>query len=236
MKKILIAGISLFTLIACNKSEQEDILHLTGNIEGLSQGKLYIQKIQDTAFVVLDSIEIKGESKFESFITLEEPEMLFLFLDRGQSKSIDNSLSFFAEKGKMNINSKLKEFYNAAVITGSKNQELLEEFNSFKSKFNDENLILTEKRIKNQINKNTTSADSINEAFDKLKIRKYRYTANFAVTHADYEIAPYLAVSEIADINIAYLDTIQKHLSPKVKNSKYGKMLDEHIKSRKEIK
>ena len=232
MKKILIVGISLITLIACNKNEEGIDLHLTGNIEGLSLGKIYIQKIQDNSFIVLDSIEIKGDSNFESFIELEEPEMLFLTLDRGQSNSIDNSLQFFAEKGKMNITSKLKTFYTAAKITGSKNQELFEEFNSFNSKFNDENLILTEKRIKNQMTKNVSNADSINTAFDKLKIRKYRYTANFASTHGEYEIAPYLAVSEIADINIAYLDTIQKHLTPNVAKSKYGKMLDEHIKTR----
>ncbi|WP_430399203.1 DUF4369 domain-containing protein [Flavobacterium sp.] len=233
MKKILIVGISLITLIACNKNEEGNDLHLTGNIEGLSQGKIYIQKIQDNSFIVLDSIEIKGDSNFEVIIPLEEPEMLFLTLDRGQSNSIDNSLQFFAEKGKMNITSKLKTFYTAAKITGSKNQELFEEFNSFNSKFNDENLVLTEKRIKNQMTKNVSNADSINTAFDKLKIRKYRYTANFASTHGEYEIAPYLAVSEIADINIAYLDTIQKHLTPNVAKSKYGKMLDEHIKTRK---
>ena len=233
MKKILIVGISLITLIACNKNEEGIDLHLTGNIEGLSLGKIYIQKIQDNSFIVLDSIEIKGDSNFEVTIPLEEPEMLFLTLDRGQSNSIDNSLQFFAEKGKMNITSKLKTFYTAAKITGSKNQELFEEFNSFNSKFNDENLILIEKRIKNQMTKNVSNADSINTAFDKLKIRKYRYTANFASTHGEYEIAPYLAVSEIADINIAYLDTIQKHLTPNVAKSKYGKMLDEHIKTRK---
>jgi hypothetical protein len=233
MKKILIVGISLITLIACNKNEEGSNLHLTGNIEGLSQGKIYIQKIQDNAFIVLDSIEIKGDSNFEVTIPLEEPEMLFLILDRGQTNSIDNTLPFFAEKGKMNITSKLKTFYTAAKIKGSKNQQLFEEFNSFKSKFNDENLVLTEKRIKNQMTKNVSNADSINTAFDKLKIRKYRYTANFASTHGEYEIAPYLAISEIADINIPYLDTIQKHLTPNVAKSKYGKMLDEHIKARK---
>ena len=233
MKKILIAGISLITLIACNKNESGSNLHLTGNIEGFSLGKLYIQKIQDNAFVVLDSIEIKGDSKFEFTIPLEEPEMLYLTLDRGQSNSTDNGLQFFAEKGKMNITSKLKAFYNEAKITGSKNQELFEEFNSFNSKFNDENLAITERRIKNQTTKSIASADSINTAFDRLKIRKYRYTANFASTHGEYEIAPYLAISEIADINIAYLDTIKKHLSPTVAKSKYGKMLDEHIKTRK---
>ena len=65
--------------------------------------------------------------------------------------------------------------------------------------------------------------------------RKYRYTAHFAITHADKEIAPYLALSEISNINIPYLDTIQKSMTPDVAKSKYGKMLSEYVKERKEI-
>ena len=101
MKKILLVALTMITFISCQKKENVDgaNLHIIGNIEGLGQGKLYIQKIQDSTLVVLDSIQIKGESNFESHIQLESPEMLFLFLDRGQTNSIDNSLPFFAEPG-----------------------------------------------------------------------------------------------------------------------------------------
>lgn len=233
MKKIIIIGLCLFSIVACKNNDSASNLHLTGNIKGLSQGKLYIQKIQDTAIVVLDSIEFKGDSNFESYIELTEPEMLYLSLNRGQTNTIDNNLPFFAEPGEINIETDLKSFFSGAKITGSKNQELLDQFNSFNDKFNDENLALTVKRIKNQSIKSIQTADSIEKAFERLKIRKYRYTANFAVTNGKHEIAPYLAISEIADINIAYLDTIQKHLEPKIAKSKYGKMLEEHIKIRK---
>lgn len=234
MKKLLLLGVGILTLIACeDKETPEGNLHLTGNIKGLSQGKLYIQKINDSTLVVLDSIVIKGNSNFETTVPLKEPEMLFLSLDRGQTNSIDNNLSFFAEPGDMTIQTTLKEFYAKAKVTGSKNNDLLVEYNGIKSKFNNENLTLLEKRIKNATVNNQETEDSIQEAYNKLLIRKYRYTANFATTHGDKEVAPYLALSEISDINMTYLDTVAKHMSREVAASKYGKLLRKHIYDRK---
>lgn len=235
MKKIALAVFTLFTLFACEKKETIEgaNVHITGNIEGLGQGKLYIQKIQDSTLVVLDSIQIKGESNFESHLKLDSPEMLYLFLDRGQTNSIDNSLPFFAEPGTISIETTLKHFFADAKIKGSKNHDLWIEFNKINKRFNDENLNLIEKRLKNDLKPNQKTADSIEAAYQKLLIRKYRYTANYAVTHGEYEIAPYLALSEIADITLPYLDTIQKSMKPKIVQSKYGKMLTQYIKERK---
>lgn len=235
MKKIIFASLAMITFISCEKKESVDgaNVHITGNIEGLSQGKLYIQKIQDSTLVVLDSIQIKGDSHFESHLQLDSPEMLYLFLDRGQTNSIDNSLPFFAEPGTISIETTLKHFFADAKIKGSKNHDLWVEFNKINSRFKEENLNLIEKRLKNDLKPNPKSADSIEAAYKKILIRKYRYTANYAVTHGEYEIAPYLALSEIADITIPYLDTIQKSMKPKVAQSKYGKMLTKYIKERK---
>lgn len=234
MKKLLLLGVGILILIACNDKETPDgNLYLTGNIKGLSQGTLYLQKIQDSTLIILDSIVIKGDSKFETMIPLKESELLFLFLDRGQTSSIDDNLPFFAEPGVMHIETKLKEFYSGAKITGSKNQDLLSEYNGIKSKFNDESLDLLQKRIDNTTNFSQKTEDSIQEVYDRLLIRKYRYTANFATTHADKEVAPYIALTDIADINLTYLDTIAKHMTREVAASKYGKLLRKHIYYRK---
>lgn len=236
MKKIFLAVITVITLIACNKEGADNAnVHITGDIKGLSQGKLYLQKIQDSALVMLDSIEISGDSKFESHIKLDSPEMLYLFLDRGQTNSIDNSLPFFAEPGNIKIETTLKHFFADAKISGSKNHDLWKKFDSINSKFRDQNLALMAKRLKNEIKPNATTTDSIEKAYKSLLTRKYRYTAHFATTNGNKEIAPYLALSEIADINTTYLDTIQKSLTPEVAKSKYGKMLNEHIKERKTL-
>ena len=234
MKKFCILSFALLSLVSCSKKENESgNLHITGNIEGLSQGKLYIQQLKDTTLVVVDSIIFKGDSHFEKSIPLTEPEVLFLFLDRGQTNSIDNSLGFFAEPGEMTINTKLKEFYSSAKFTGSKNQELWEEFNTINKRFTEDNLSIMEKRLQNELNFNAERQDSIAKAYEKLLKRKYLYTANFASTHGEYEVAPYIALSEIANINITFLDTIASKMSPKVSESKYGKMLKEHIKDLK---
>lgn len=229
-KKIIVLSLVLVSIFACSKKESTGNLHLTGNVEGLGQGKLYISKIQDSTLVVMDSISIKGNSNFESFLDLEGPEVLYLFLDRGQTQSIDNSLPFFAEPGEMTINTKLKEFFNSAKITGSKNHDLWVEFSEINRRFTEENLDIIEKRLKNEISFNAERKDSIDKAYDKLLKRKYLYVANFAMTHADKEIAPYLALTEIADINVSFLDSIASKMTPTVSESKYGKILKEHIK------
>jgi len=120
MKKIFLAIIAVITLIACDKKEGDANanVYITGDVKGLSQGKLYLQKIQDSALVMLDSIIVNGDSKFESHIKLDSPEMLYLFLDRGQTNSIDNSLPFFAEPGNIKIETTLKHFFADAKISG----------------------------------------------------------------------------------------------------------------------
>lgn len=234
IKNIIALAFILVSLLSCNKNDTSDKnLHLTGNIEGLSQGKLYIQQVKDSSLVILDSIMIKGDSKFESFINIESPEMLYLFLDRGQTNSIDNSLPFFAEPGKINIETTLKSFFADAKITGSKNQELYDEYKGMMVKFNEKNMGLVEKELENFKTKNKNSMDSISSEAEKLNRKKYLYIANFATVHADKEIAPFLALSEIADINIRYLDTIKSKMNTEVAKSKYGKMLKSYIEERK---
>ncbi len=57
-------------------------------------------------------------------------------------------------------------------------------------------------------------------------------TVNFAMNHQEYELAPYLMLSEIYNSNTKYLDTVYKSLTPKIKDSKYGKALESLIQSR----
>ena len=61
-------------------------------------------------------------------------------------------------------------------------------------------------------------------------------TVNFAMNHKEYELAPYLMLSEIYNSNTKYLDTVYKALTPKIKDSKYGKSLESFIKSNKTAK
>lgn len=234
MKRTILALMALVLLTACNKNDNGDAnLHITGIVKGLKQGKLYIQRIADTTLVTLDTIVINGNSSFESHLKLDSPEMLYLFLDRGQTNSVDNSLPFFAEPGNMKIETSNDEFFYKAKITGSKNQKLYEDFQKIKSRFTNENLDLVAKNLEATKNSNVKQLDSVATKSEYLMKRRYLYTANFALNHAKNEIGPYIALSEIADVNIKYLDTIQKSMSPEVAKSLYGKMLTKYVAERK---
>jgi hypothetical protein len=236
MKKIILAFVSLVLLASCNKNESKTNLHITGNIKGLKKGTLYIQRIVDTSLVAIDTITIDGSSIFESDIDLKSPEMLYLFLDRGTSNSLDNNILFFAEPGNITIDTKLESYIADAKITGSKNQELFEEYKKINSRFIDEKLTLIEQKFNAIKNKNSKDADSLTAKQESNIKRKYLYATNFAINNKDHEIAPYIALSEIYDINIKYLDTIQKSMSPKVAQSLYGKKLTEYVASIKNQK
>ena len=159
--------------------------------------------------------------------------MLYLFLDRGVSNSVDNNISFFAEKGKMDIETSLDFFTADVKITGSKNQALYDEYKKVVSRFVDQDLDLIEKRINALKNNKIEEATRIEEEQKGILKRKYLYTTNFAVNHGDYEVAPYVALAEIYDINLKYMDTIQKSMTPKVAKSLYGKKLNVFIAARK---
>nr|WP_294937748.1 DUF4369 domain-containing protein [uncultured Flavobacterium sp.] len=233
MKKLLIAALALSALVACDKKESNAGLHLTGKVEGLKQGKLYIQHIVDTSLVTLDSIIIAGNSNFESDLPITEPEMLYLMLDRGVSSSIDNMLPFFAEPGNMTIETSLKEFYAKAKVTGSKNNDLYAQFKKIKERYSDEqNKTLSMTLLAKKENL-TGKLDSLNKRAEKLTTRSYLDAVNFAVNNGKHEVAPYIALTEIYDVNIKYLDTIQKAMSPEVAKSKYGKQLATFISERK---
>lgn len=229
MKKISIALVAASLLFACSEKKSENNLHLTGTIKGLKKGTLYVQREKDNKLVAIDTIKIEGNSSFETDIELKSPEMLYLFLDRGVTNSMDNNLYFFAEPGNVNIETNLENYLADAKVTGSKNQDLYYDFKKIDRRFQEENLTLIEKKFNAQKNNNAKEVDRIiNLQESKIK-RKYLHAANFAINNKEYEVAPYIALSEIYDINLKYLDTIQKSMSPKVAKSLYGKKLTDYI-------
>ena len=233
MKKTILAFAAIVFIASCNKKEQKGDLHITGNVKGLKEGTLYIQKIVDTALIAIDTIKIDGNSHFESDIDLKSPEMLYLFLDRGVSNSLDNNIMFFAEPGTINIETNLDAFLSAAKITGSKNHDLYEEYKKTTSRYKDENLTLIEQKFKAIKRNDPKAIDSLTKLQDLNLKRKYLFAINFAINNKDHEIAPYIALAEVYDINIKYLDTIQKTMTPKVAQSLYGKKLTNYINTLK---
>ena len=209
-------------------------LHISGNVKGLKKGTLYIQKVVDTTLVAIDTIQINGDSHFTSNLTIDSPEMYYLFLDRGVSNSLDNNLPFFAEPGNITVETSLDYFLADAKVSGSKNHEKYDEYKQVMARYNDIKLTLLEEKFKAYKNKNTKALDSIQVLENDNTKREYLYTTNFALNHKDFEVAPFVTLSNIANVNLKYMDTIQKSMTPKVAKSLFGKKLIQLYKERRQ--
>jgi hypothetical protein len=228
--------LSFLFFINCQQSkdnENKNLMIVKGKIEGLRKGKFFLQKIEDTLLISLDSIQISGTPLFEFKTNIETAEIFYLYLDKEDGDSLNDRILFFGGKGLIEINTLLKTFESSAEITGSKNQELLQEYISFNRKFNDQNLDLMQKFYQAQIQKNNAQADSLQYKIDNLLKRRYLYTINFAANNTDENIAPYLALTRVFDANLALLDSIAVKMTPEVRESKYGKELVSFLEKRK---
>ena len=233
MKKLSQLLAILFSIAACSKKESN--LLVKGNVEGLKKGTLYLQKIEDTLLINVDSVTINGDANFvmEDFIT--SPQIMYLFLDNLDNADYDERIEFFAEEGEVTINTTLKNFTVDAVVSGSANQTKLMEYRQMISRFNDKNLELIQNNFEAQRDNNEELLIKTNEEYNRLLTRRYLYTVNFAVNNKDLEIAPYLALAEVFDANIKYLDTIYNSMTPHVQKSKYGKDLKVFLKERRKL-
>ncbi len=219
----------VLTILIMSCSQTLKNTSVSGTIKGLQKGTLYLQKVVDSGFVTLDSLVMNSTTDFELGCDLEEAEMLFLSLSKDLNAK---RISFFADKGLTKINTTLKRFKYDAQIEGGIQQELLETYNKNIKRFKDQKLELIEQQLNAQKDKKTELADELLNKIDNLTKRSYLYTINFALNNKDSEVAPFVAVSEIYDANIKYLDTINKVLPPKIANSKYGIILEAYIKTR----
>ena len=224
MKKISLIILALF-IICCN-SDQNNMI-VSGNVDGLRKGTIYLQKEIDSTIVSLDSLKIRGNSNFKLNTIIDEPDIFYLYLDKEDGDSLNDIITFFGNKGEININTMLSTFDSSYEISGSKNSELLREYFSIIRKYNLQNLDLLEIFYNAQINDNQKRIDSVNERLENLIKRKYLYSLNFSINNSQNEISPYIAVSQIPDANKDLLRKVYDTLPENIKVSKYGKVLME---------
>lgn len=229
MKKLFLLFVGVVAMVSCNSDKKSGNTQITGEIKGLKQGTLYIQQLKDSTLITLDSIVLKGTSTFETGFDLEEPEVLYLGLNRGTSQSMDNLILFFAEPGNLKINSSLDNFSGGAVIEGSKNQDLYAKYLKTKVVYTNKQTDLVRSIILAQKNQQITKADSLENVLNRSARMSYLNAVNFALKNGKNEVAPYVTLIDVAPTNSKYLDTIYNNLSPEVAKSKYGVILKNYL-------
>ncbi len=168
---------------------------------------------------------MNGTDEFLLTDKIESPEMYYLTLGKS-----DKKIPFFGEKDTISIASGLEKFGYRNKITGSVNQDLLDKYYEYIKKFNDQDLMLIKAEFEAKRSANQDSILLITKQKNNLLKRKYLYSINYAMNNADHEVAPFIALTDLNYAQTKWLDSIYNSLTPKIKESKYGKQLDVFIK------
>jgi hypothetical protein len=222
--KIILFLVIISLSFSCQNTYNKNFT-VKGNIKGLTKGTVYLEKIKDTVFIPIDSFVVVDNGDFILGDDLESPEIYYLRI-----KEVPNEkILVFGENGIVKLHTKLEKFSLSAKVSGSENHDLLQEYKEMSQRFNDSQLDIFKANFEAEKRKDSIALDSLEKNYKSLQRRKYLYTTNFAVKHADKEVAPYIALTELYNANISLLDTVNKSLTEKIKKSKYGKQLDRFI-------
>ena len=231
-----ICTLFFFSLLISCGSPSKKAMYVTGTIDGLRKGTLYLQKVEDSALVSIDSFKIEKDKPYSLGDDIDSAEIYYLYLDKEDGDSLNDRIQFFGEKGEITINTLLKTFDSSAQISGSENQVLLEEYQSMLKRFNDKSLDL----VKAYLEEDSLSLEEREANFSKesksLLRRRYLFALNYANNHADKEVSAYIGAYEVNDANPKFLDSLYSKMSENVKSSTYGVELFTYLTSLKEVK
>lgn len=222
LQNLLYLFITAILLTSCG-SENDANFTLKGKIKDLKKGVVYLQKDGKSSIIDLDSMVIKGQEEFILEANIKEPVLLYLKLQKNDGQ--EHYIPFFADKGVTEINSTLKGFTGDAKINGSKQQVLLEEYLKLSEGFQNRKLDLLKENFDAVKANDSIKSEALYQQSERLLKLKYASTINFALRNNDSEVSPYIAIYEIPDSNVKYLDSIYNNLTDRVKQSYYGKKL-----------
>ncbi|MAD97216.1 MAG: thiol:disulfide interchange protein [Flavobacteriaceae bacterium] len=220
--QLFVAGILLYS---CS-SGPDNNMFVSGEITGLKKGKLYLQKMQDTVLVSVDSVALLGNSKFELSDYVSSPVLYYLTFD---GNTTDKRILFFGEEGNISIQDNVEKFGLNPEIKGSANQEKLDKFNEVNQQFNSQRLDLIKEELEAKQKEDQKALEGVQKKYQSLQRRRVLYVTNYALSNSDSEVAPYLGMTEMYNANIKLLDTVYNSLSERVKASDYGKRFKNYI-------
>lgn len=215
---------------ACKKDEKPNVMYVKGSVTGLKKGTLYLQKQIDSLVVTVDSVDVNDSDEFLLTDVVTSPEMYYVALANS-----DKKIPFFGEKDTVYISTTLQKFSYKHTITGSENQKLLDDYYEIVRKFNNQNLDLQKAGLEARIAGIADSIAGVENKKTSLLKKRYLYSINYAINHADHEVSPYIALTDLVDANPKWLDSIYNSLTPQVKKSKYGEELKTYIVSIKAL-
>lgn len=222
MKRILIiCSLLLGIIIGCSKTPSS--YTISGKLNGITEGKIKLQKRSERKLITIDSTQIQ-QGSFTFSGTINSPEMYFLKIDEQETP-----IRFFAEASKITINGHIDSL-GFVRVTGSNSQDILNsvgyELNSFVEKQQELSNQYLEARKKG----NKIQIAEIISQYNQLYEEKNNKIKQFVAENSSNVIGPYLVIRNLLPtLSFEELKTTTDNFDPSIADSKYVKNLKKRI-------
>lgn len=226
MKKIFIAIAAIGLLLSsCTSADQ---YRLTGKVKGMTEGKVYLSKLQDHKLVKTDSTQLT-ESGFSFTGVTEFPEMYWIQLE-GQRGSIQ----FFLENSEITIDVDVNSLKNAK-ISGSVNHDLITSYDNKLKKVQLKQQKMYPAYQTAEKEGKQVEMDSIEAEFNRLEADKLTAGEDFITRNSNTGAAAFVAYRISTPLEIAEMEKIYASLEGNAKKSSYADLLKDKIELLKSV-
>ncbi len=208
MKNFGFILIMLLAMASCQTNSTS--YSVSGNIEGLDSGTIYLVKAVNGEAVVEDSSAVNaGNFSFEGEAPI--PEMFYLRLNES-----DYFTQFFLENGDINVAAK-KDSLSMAKVSGSPANDLLNEYLAELSSVNDQLLALQQEYTQAAASGDNSEVERIQIEYQVASEDMVKFVKNFVTENNSSVVAPFLTLSVLVDqLDYNELEPLVANFSPEL--------------------
>mgnify|MGYP000509373938 CR=1 FL=1 len=218
MKRTILLITLPLIVFACSKQTQYDI---SGNIKNMNKVPVTLQKTQDGEWSTVDSAQVEfGEFSFQG--KLKHPQMMRLVVGQNQGK-----IKFFAENADISIKAK-KDSLSSAQVKGSQVHRKYKDFQGQLKDFNHKLEKARQAYQKAHKKEDEKAMEQAGKRYRKISEDRRAFVKEYVGKNGDSYLAPYLTRKYLLPyMEYPELDSIYKTFATKVKQTSYGKALNE---------
>ena len=219
--KLLSIALLALTLLSCNKEH----FNVNINLENADGKMVYLQKIVNDEFAVIDSATIDNNiAKFN--VNIDDPTTHYSL----KISDVRYPINFFTENTNTNIVGDIKDLKNI-TITGSKAQEILNEYNKEINKFNQQ-YVEFRKKYQETIQKNDTeSIEKLIEEYNNISENQNNYITLFINKNSNNFIAAYVLNNNLFNYELNELEDFANNFKATAIDNQYYDNIKKHIAS-----
>ena len=221
MKKIWIIILAV-TVFACQPAPKESFT-ITGTVEGLDEGKVFLQDRIDGLMVNIDSAEIRN-GIFQLTGELEHPELFYLNIE-----GVASRLAIFVE------NSPIEVYVDAEspsqfIVTGSRAHDIFKGLDEVTLPF-DERIRFDQQEIQQAVrDDNEILADQLRERSIETERLRREAIIDYLDQFPDHPAAVYIAIRQLSHgLDHEELGKILSVFSPELQGSRYYDDLQKRV-------